>query len=278
LRALCNDAIRPKNEFIDVPYAFTLLKGAHMQRREFFHFSGAQLIMLGAISTIQGCAANGQLDPNAVQGILGAMGGAQGAGGGLTQADATLGLREALTRGAGFAVGKLGIFDGFWGNPQVKIPLPSVVQDVVDVARLLGQGPRIDNLHMNINRAAEQAVPQAKTLLVDAVHAMTLNDAIAIVRGGDNSATQFFKGKTEQPLFGKFLPIVTQVTGQVGLAQRYNEFISLVPVKGAERVENYVTQKSLDGLYTMIATEERAIRKDPIGTGSAILQKVFGRV
>jgi Protein of unknown function (DUF4197) len=248
-----------------------------MQRREFLNFSSAQLIMLSAVSVLQGCAANGQLDPNAVQGVLNAMGGAGGAGGDLTQADATLGLREALTRGAGFAVGKLGIFDGFWGNPQVKIPLPTVVQDVVDVARLLGQGPRIDNLHMNINRAAEQAVPQAKTLLVDAVRAMTIQDAIGIVRGGDNSATQFFKSKTEQPLFGRFLPIVTQVTGQVGLAQRYNEFIRLVPVKGAEKVENYVTQKSLDGLFTMVSEEERAIRKDPIGTGSEILRKVFGR-
>lgn len=252
-----------------------------MKRREFLHFSSAELILLGAASVVlqSGCAANGQLDPNAVQGILGAVGGAAGggAGGGLTQADATLGLREALTRGAGFAVGKLGIFDGFWANPQVKIPLPDVVQNVVDVARMLGQGPRIENLHMNINRAAEQAVPQAKTLLVDAVRAMTVQDAIAIVRGGDNSATQFFKGKTEQPLFGKFLPIVTSVTSQVGLAQRYNEFISLVPVKGAEKVESYVTQKSLDGLYTMIGNEERAIRKDPIGTGSAILAKVFGR-
>jgi hypothetical protein len=248
-----------------------------MQRREFLHFSGAQFILLSAASVLQAACANGQLDPNAVQGVLGAIGGAGGAGGSLSQQDATLGLREALTRGAGFAVGKLGVFDGFWSNPQVKIPLPTVVQDVVDVARLLGQGPRIDNLHMNINRAAEQAVPQAKTMLVDAVRAMTIQDALGIVRGGDNSATQFFKGKTEQPLFGKFLPIVTQVTSQVGLAQRYNEFIRLVPVKGSETVENYVTQRSLDGLFTMIGNEERSIRRDPVGTGSAILQKVFGR-
>jgi hypothetical protein len=194
----------------------------------------------------------------------------------LSNQDAIAGLRTALERGAGSAVGKLGILDGFWNNPKVKIPLPSALQDAAKIGKALGLGKKIDELHLSMNRAAETAVPEAKALLVGAVKSMTVTDAKNIIKGGDTSVTQFFKTKTEQPLFGRFLPIVTRTTDKVGLARQYNDFIGKVPVKGAQKIENYVTQKSLDGLFLMIGEEERTIRQNPAGTGSKILEKVFG--
>lgn len=197
---------------------------------------------------------------------------------GISNADAVSGLRAALQRGADAAVSRLGATDGFWANPKVQIPLPGFLRDVADFAKMLGLGKKVDELHLSMNRAAEAAVPQAKPLLVNAVKQMSVGDAKQILAGGDTSVTEFFKGKTEQPLFGRFLPIVTQTTNKVGLAQQYNDFIAKVPVKGAQKIENYVTQKSLDGLYLVIGEEEKKIRQDPVGTGSAILKKVFGAI
>ncbi|MBU6437289.1 MAG: DUF4197 family protein [Betaproteobacteria bacterium] len=197
---------------------------------------------------------------------------------GISNTDATAGLREALTRGAGAAVAQLGVTDGFWSNPKVQIPLPGFLQDVAGLARMIGQGKRVDDLHLSMNRAAEAAVPQAKPLLVNAVRSMSVSDAKAILGGGDTSVTEFFKTKTEQPLYGRFLPVVTQTTNKVGLARQYNDFIDKVPVQGTQKIETYVTHKSLDGLYLVIGEQERKIRQDPVGTGSALLKKVFGAI
>lgn len=132
-----------------------------------------------------------------------------------------------------------------------------------------------------MNRAAEAAVPQAKTLLVNAVKAMSVEDGKQILTGGDNSVTSFFAGKTRAPLSVTFLPIVTKATEKVSLADKYNAVagkaygLGLLK-KDDANIQQYVTGKALDGLYLMIGEEERKIRKDPVGTGSAILQKVFG--
>jgi hypothetical protein len=132
-----------------------------------------------------------------------------------------------------------------------------------------------------MNRAAEAAVPQAKGLLVSAVKAMSVEDARRLISGGDNSVTNFFAEKTREPLAVKFLPVVTEATRKVALADKYNavagKAASLGLVKKDDaNVQQYVTGKTLDGLYLMIGEEERKIRQDPVGTGSAILQKVFG--
>lgn len=231
-----------------------------MRRREFLDFSAQAAVLLAL------------LQARAVQaGALDALAG-------ISNTDATAGLRAALTRGASAAVSQLGVTDGFWANPKVQIPLPGFLQNVESVARMLGQGRRMDELHLSMNRAAEAAVPQAKPLLVNAVKTMSVSDAKGILSGGDTSVTEFFKGKTEQPLFGRFLPVVTQTTSKVGLARQYNDFIAKVPVQGTQKIENYVTQKSLDGLYLVIGEQERKIRQDPVGTGSAILKKVFGAI
>lgn len=201
--------------------------------------------------------------------------------GDLSNADATAGLKTALERGALSAVGLLGKTDGFLGNPKVRIPLPGFLHDASKLLTKLGQGKKVDGLINAMNRGAEQAVPFAKDLLNAAVKGMTVTDAKNILSGGDTSVTQFFADKTRAPLSGKFLPVVTRETGKVQLAQRYNDVASKASSLGLVKkedanIQQYVTGKALDGLYLMIGEEERKIRKDPVGTGSAILKKVFG--
>jgi hypothetical protein len=199
----------------------------------------------------------------------------------LSETDAASGIRAALERGAVAAVGLLGRTDGFLGNPQVRIPLPDFLDDVARLLRATGQRKRVDELEVSMNRAAEAAVPQARALLVNAVKAMSVEDAKQLLAGGDNSVTQFFAVKTRQPLSVKFLPIVQRATEKVSLAARYNAVASRAVSFGLMKQENasiqgYVTEKALDGLYLMIGEEEKKIRADPVGTGSAILKKVFG--
>lgn len=199
----------------------------------------------------------------------------------LSDRDATGGLKDALVQAAGSAVGKLGVADGFFKNPKVKIPLPDSLKKVEKGMRLFGMGKQADELTLRMNRAAEAAVPEAKALLVDAVKKMSVQDAKAILTGGDDAATQYFRKTTAGPLAEKFLPIVRKATEDVQLAQQYNRFAE----KGAQyglvkkeqaNLEQYVTQKALDGLYLMMAEEERAIRKDPLGASTSLIKKVFG--
>ena len=201
--------------------------------------------------------------------------------GDLTNAEATTGLKTALEKGVLAAVSLLGRTDGFLGNPKVRIPLPGYLEDASKLLRNFGQGQRIDELTTAINRAAEAAVPMGKELLVGAVRAMNVNDAKNILTGGETSVTRFFADKTRAPLGVKFLPVVNRATEKVGLANKYNEFagkaasFGLVKKEDAN-IQQYVTGKSLDGLYLMIGEEEKKIRQDPVGAGSAIVQKVFG--
>jgi hypothetical protein len=199
----------------------------------------------------------------------------------ISETDAASGVRAALERGAVAAVGLLGRTDGFLGNPKVRIPLPGVLNDAAKLLRATGQQKRVDELVTAMNRAAEAAMPEAKALLVNAVKSMSVEDGRQILTGGDNSATQFFAGKTREPLGVKFLPIVTKATEKVKLAAKYNAVagkaagLGLVKKEDAN-VQEYVTGKALDGLYLMIGEEERKIRQNPVATGSAILKKVFG--
>jgi Protein of unknown function (DUF4197) len=199
----------------------------------------------------------------------------------LTDKDASAGLKAALEKGALAAVGLLGKTDGFLGNPAVRIPLPGYLEDAASLLRKFGQGKRVDELVTTMNRAAEAAVPMGKDLLVGAVKNMSVTDAKKILTGGDNSVTQFFADKTRAPLGEKFLPVVTQATEKVGLAEKYNKVASKAAGLGLVKkedanIQQYVTGKSLDGLYTIIGQEERKIRQDPVGAGSDILKKVFG--
>jgi hypothetical protein len=199
----------------------------------------------------------------------------------LTEGDAALGVRAALERGADSAVALLGRTGGFLDNPKVRIPLPGVLNEAAKILKMTGQQSRVDDLVTAMNRAAEAAVPQAKALLVNAVKNMSVGDGRKILTGGENSVTQFFESKTRAPLSVTFLPIVTKATQKLALADKYNAVAGKAASLGLlgkddANIQQYVTAKALDGLYLMIGEEERKIRQDPVGTGSAILQKVFG--
>jgi hypothetical protein len=199
----------------------------------------------------------------------------------LSEGDAASGVRAALERGAIAAVGLLGRSDGFLGNPKVRIPLPGFLNEAAKLLKATGQGKRVDELVTAMNRAAEAAVPEAKSLLVNAAKSITVEDALRIVKGGETSVTDYFSTKTREPLGVKFLPIVTRATEKVALADKYNAVagkaagLGLLKARDAN-LQQYVTGKTLDGLYFMIGEEEKKIRRDPVGTGSAILRKVFG--
>lgn len=199
----------------------------------------------------------------------------------ISNQDAVSGLRAALEKGSQAAVAGLGRADGFLGNPKVKIPLPESLARAEALMRRVGMGKYADQLVVAMNRAAEAAVPEAKQLLVDSVRKMSVQDAKGILTGGETSATDYFRRTTREQLHGRFLPIVKRSTAKVGVAQRYNEYAqkgAAFGLVGKEQanLDEYVTQKALDGLYLMVAEEEKKIRKDPVGTGSALLKKVFG--
>lgn len=200
----------------------------------------------------------------------------------LSNRDATIGLKAALEKGSTAAVNKLGVNNGFLGNDKVKIQLPPILEKARPLIKLAGRGQQLDELVVSMNHAAEEAVPLAKPLLLNAVKSMTVTDAKQILTGGDTSVTQFFRDKTSAQLAGKFLPIVKKVTDQSALSTQYNNTMNQVTKLGIAgqqvTVEDYVTQRALDGLFTMIAEEEKAIRQDPVGTGSKILGKVFGAI
>jgi hypothetical protein len=231
-----------------------------MQRRQFTPALGALFLARGACLALLGDA---------------------GAAFALGETEAASGVRAALERGAESAVSLLGRPGGFMDNPQVKIPLPGALKSAAAMLRAVGQQQRVDDLVASMNKAAEQAVPAAKPLLLNAVHSMSVEDAVRIVRGGDTSVTDFFAAKTRAPLGEKFLPIVSAETKKVSLAAKYNAVASkgsafgLVKPEDAN-VEQYVTRKALDGLFLMIGQEEKKIRADPVGTGSALLKAVFG--
>jgi hypothetical protein len=199
----------------------------------------------------------------------------------ITPQERTTGLKTALTQAAQVAVANLGKTDGFLGNAEVRIPLPGKLEKAQKTLKMLGLNKQSDELVTAMNRAAEAAVPEAKALLVDAVRQMSVTDAVGILTGGPDAATQYFRRTTTEKLTQRFLPIVGKATQKVQLAQRYNDVagrltqLGLVSEKDAN-LDSYVTNKALDGLFLMMAKEEAAIRKDPMGQTSGILKKVFG--
>jgi len=199
----------------------------------------------------------------------------------LSNQDATGGLKAALDKGSSQAVAKLGAENGFLNNEKVRIPLPKILEQARPLLKMTGKGQQLDDLVVQMNHAAEAAVPMAKPLLVDAVKSMSITDAKNILTGGDTSVTDFFREKTSPKLAVQFLPIVKKVTDRSDLANKYNTAMAMAPKLGVlakeqTTVEGYVTQRALDGLYTMIGEEEKAIRADPLGAGSKLIGKVFG--
>ena len=199
----------------------------------------------------------------------------------LTEKEAGGGLKAALEAGSVAAVGKLGVEGGFMNNDAVRIKLPRVLEKARPILEMTGRGEQLDELETAMNRAAEQAIPLAKPLLINAVKSMTLSDAKAILTGGETSVTDFFKEKTAAPLAVKFKPIVKGVTDRSKLSGQFNSAMAQATKFGLATeeqatVESYVTQRALDGLFLMIGEEEKKIRENPISYGSKAISKVFG--
>jgi uncharacterized protein DUF4197 len=206
-------------------------------------------------------------------------------GGNLSDRDITGGLKEALGKGVRFAITNLGKQDGYLGNPRVRIPLPRTLEKLEKGLRLAGQGRAVDEFVASMNHAAEKAVPVAIDVFVDAIKQMSFDDARQILFSGqDDSATQFFRRTSEETLRQKFRPIVEKFTEQVGVTQKYKAmtgkyaFAGSLLGKDATDIDGYVTQKALDGLFLMVADQERKIRKDPIGRTTDLLRRVFGSI
>jgi len=199
----------------------------------------------------------------------------------ISNRDAINGLKQALTNGAQAAVAKLGKQDGFMSDARIKIPLPPAMKRAEAMMHSIGAGKQADDLVLKMNRAAEAAVPQAKPLLIDAAKKMTVQDAKGILSGGPDSATQYFKRTTTEPLVAKFKPIVKKSMAKVKLAEAYDEIAAsgakfgLVKEEDAN-LEDYVTRKALDGLFVGIADEEKKIRENPKAAATSIVKKVFG--
>jgi hypothetical protein len=218
-------------------------------------------------------------------------------GANVTDGDIAAGLKEALAKGTTNAINSLGREGGFFDNRKVRIPLPGKLEQVGKLARQLGQGAKVDAFELSMNRAAEKAVPQVADIFGDAIRKMTLNDARGILTGGNHAATDFFRRVAGDALTARIRPIVARATDSVGATQKYKALTagnggglggalgSLGALGGghdaakggsALDLDDYVTRKTLDGLFTVIGEQEQSIRTNPAARGTDLLKKVFG--
>ena len=199
----------------------------------------------------------------------------------LSQQDAGAGLKDALIQGADMAVKELSAPGGFSDNPDVRIELPGNLGKASRTLKMMGMGGQISQLEDKMNQAAEAAVPQAQSLLVEAIRNMSVQDAKAILTGPNDSATNYLESSSRDQIRALFLPVVKNATDQVGLAQQYNTFASqaanfgVVDSKDAS-VEGYVTERTLDGLFEIMAAQEADIRSNPAQAATNIAKRVFG--
>jgi hypothetical protein len=200
----------------------------------------------------------------------------------LTQDEMTRGLKEALGKAVQKAVADLGKPGGFLDNAKVKIPMPPQLANIDKGLRMMKQDKIADDFQITMNRAAERAVPVGASVLANAVSQMTLDDAKAILKGPDDAATQFFRKTSTTNLTEKLLPIVKDATSQVGVTASYKKlmgnasFLGGFMNKDVVDIDGYVTRKSLDGLFIMMADEEKKIRQNPAARSTDLLKKVFG--
>jgi uncharacterized membrane protein YeaQ/YmgE (transglycosylase-associated protein family) len=203
-------------------------------------------------------------------------------GGGLSDSKIVDGLKEALHIGTGNAVQTVSKVGGYYNNPKIRIPLPGAVQKVEKLIRVAGYGSQVDAFELSMNQAAERAAPEAKNIFWDAIKQMSITDARKILDGPDNAATLYFKDKTYGRLSEVFKPIVHKSMSEVGVTEKYQELdqsMAKIPLVGSMRfdLDNYVDDKALDGLFFMLAQEEKKIRQDPTARVTDLLKEVFGK-
>ncbi len=207
-----------------------------------------------------------------------------GAIAGLTQGQMKNGLKEELFTAINIAVSSLGKQNGFLGNNQVRIPVPDKLRQVEKVLRQMGQGKLVDQFVESMNRAAEKAVPGTTKIFSEAIQSMTISDAADILQGQDNAATEYFKDNTREALYKNIRPIVTDATESARVTQYYKAMMkqasSRIPFLSTVNpdLDGFVTDKALDGLFFVMAVEEKKIRKDPAARTTEILKDVFGKI
>ncbi len=205
-------------------------------------------------------------------------------GSGLTTSEVSAGLKEALVKGTGYAVDLSSVTDGFNKNTRLRIPFPAEAQKVKDTALKLGLNSQVERFETTLNRAAEEAVKEAKPIFINAITSMTVEDAFGLLKGGNNAATEYLRRKTGDQLFAKFKPKVSDAVEKVELTKYYSPLASAyntaTTFTGGEAVNPdltaYVTQGAIDGLFTLIADEEQKIRQNPAARVTDLLKKVFG--
>jgi hypothetical protein len=200
---------------------------------------------------------------------------------GFTEKDAADAIKEALVNGTGESVKMVSLADGYWANPEIRIPFPSEAKEVESKLRALGMGKKVDEFNVSMNRAAEKAANEAKPVFIAAIKGMTVKDAINIVKGENNAATMYLKNTTSPELNSKFQPIIKTALDNVNATKYWGDLISIynkIPLvkKMNSDLTAYVTDKAITGLFVMIAREEQKIRKDPMARTSELLKKVFG--
>jgi hypothetical protein len=201
---------------------------------------------------------------------------------GLSNDEMIEGLKEALSVGVDRAVNFLGQPGGYLNHEAVRIPMPDSLQNGAKVARTLGKDELVDDFVVSMNQAAERAVPEAVEVFTDAIREMTFEDAEKILNGPDDAATRYFERTSSDDLTARFLPIVDKATDEVGVTRKYKDFTdSLGPATNlmdmrALDLDAYVTEKGLDGLFLVLAREEKKIRENPAARTTEILKKVFG--
>ena len=202
--------------------------------------------------------------------------------GGLTEKDAADGIKEALVNGTGNSVKVVSALNGYWGNPEIKIPFPPEAKEMESKLRTIGMGKKVDEFNESMNRAAEKAANDAKPIFVAAIKKMTVKDAINIVKGENNAATMYLNKTTSPELNKAFQPTIKTSLDNVSATKYWNDLITAynkIPLvkKMNPNLTEYVTGKAIDGLFVMIAKEELKIRKDPMARTSELLKKVFGK-
>ena len=209
----------------------------------------------------------------------------------LNERDASSGVKEALAQGVDRAIRQLGKPDGFFRDQAVKILVPEKIRKLADLARQFGAGNKVDAFELSMNRAAEKAVPAAANILADSVRKMTLQDAIGLVRGGETSATDFFRRTSEQKLYDAFMPIVAKQTAEAGVTKKYKDFsrkaggnaLAGALLGGGQGgansadLDDYVAREAIDGLFHVIAEQEKQIRNNPAARTTDLLRRVFRR-
>lgn len=200
---------------------------------------------------------------------------------GVSAGEVVQALRDGLTACAKAALARLGKENGYFANPQVKIGLPRNFRKADRILRSLGQGRKVDDLVLAMNRAAEMAVPKMEKALIDAIRRLPIHDAHGVLAAGDQSATAYFRKLTEAPLSAELLPLIKAVGEPSGLSRAYRSLAAkleqLAGIKSdPETVEDYVCKKALEGMYTMIGAEERSLRANPSPYAGGPIGKVFG--